>query len=301
MAANLTIKTLSEKTGLSPHTIRAWERRYSALQPARTDTNRRLYEESDVARLRLLARLVDDGYSIGQIGRLSTSELEGMVVVPIVSSSPVATSTGNWLADAQAAAIRLDEVSLEAVVHRAAADLGVRGLLDQVVLPFVDWLGSAWSAGEIGIAQEHLATAVLRTSLERIRLGLGAPPGAPKMLVTTPVGQYHEVGAIVVAITATLAGWSVVYLGPNLPAGEIAASAHRLGVRAVGLSIVYPPDDPSLAEELLNLRTQLGSIPILVGGRSAWSYIKTLNQVQATLVPSLPELDRVLSQLSTRP
>jgi DNA-binding transcriptional MerR regulator len=53
-------------TGLSPHVLRAWERRYGAVRPLRTPGGTRLYRESDVARLRQLRAAVQAGHSISE-------------------------------------------------------------------------------------------------------------------------------------------------------------------------------------------------------------------------------------------
>jgi methylmalonyl-CoA mutase cobalamin-binding subunit len=63
-------------------------------------------------------------------------------------------------------------------------------------------------------------------------------------------------------------GWDVYYLGPNLPAEEIAAAVRQLGARAVALSIIYRDGD-HVGDELLRLRGMVGSTPIFVGGRAS--------------------------------
>ena len=72
------MKAACQLTGLSPDTLRAWERRYSAVQPKRDGNGRRVYERADVARLRLLRQAVDLGQPIHRVARLSTAELEGL-------------------------------------------------------------------------------------------------------------------------------------------------------------------------------------------------------------------------------
>jgi len=70
------IQTAAQLSGLSAHTIRAWEKRYQALTPERSETGRRLYSSQEVERLSLLARLTNLGSSIGQIAKLPDHELK---------------------------------------------------------------------------------------------------------------------------------------------------------------------------------------------------------------------------------
>src|SRR5688500_15622251 len=72
------IRIVMDRTGLSLETLRAWERRYGAVRPGRTDGSQRRYSDADVERLRLLARLVSGGRSIGQVARLGTEELAAL-------------------------------------------------------------------------------------------------------------------------------------------------------------------------------------------------------------------------------
>ena len=73
------IKQVARRTGLSAHVIRAWEKRYQLVDPARTDTNRRLYSESDIQRLSLLGRLTGMGHAISSIADLDFEGLQRLL------------------------------------------------------------------------------------------------------------------------------------------------------------------------------------------------------------------------------
>lgn len=70
------IQTAAQLSGLSPHTIRAWEKRYQALAPDRSANGRRLYTSVEIDRLIMLSRLTQLGISIGQIAHLPDEELK---------------------------------------------------------------------------------------------------------------------------------------------------------------------------------------------------------------------------------
>jgi len=145
-----------------------------------------------------------------------------------------------------------------------------------------------------------MASAVLRTYLDRLRLSMPVATMAPKLLLTTPRNQHHEVGALIVAIVAAIKDWNVIYLGPNLPAEEIAEAARKTGAAAIGLSIVYPLDDIGLPNELALLRQKLGpSTPILVGGRAAQAYALVLESIGAQVFGNLDGFSDHLGQLAT--
>ena len=72
------IRVVAERTGLTPATLRAWERRYGAVEPRRSDGAQRLYSDEDIQRLRLIARLSSVGYALADLSRSSTTTLARM-------------------------------------------------------------------------------------------------------------------------------------------------------------------------------------------------------------------------------
>lgn len=279
--ATIGIQALAERTGLNPHVIRAWERRYGLGIGGRTESNRRLYTEEDVRRLAMLVRLKKAGHSLPRIAHLSDEELAGLST----------EGTLDRLASLRQAVLDFDAASLRRLLEDRLAKVGAREFVTGDVLPLLRWIDEQWSDTPGGIASEHLATAAIRSVLDDLRSDLAAPPNAPTLLVTTPRGQHHELGALLVAIEAALQGWQVVYLGPNLPASEIGLVARRTGARALALSIVYPTDDPTLPGELLALREEVGpKARIVVGGRGANAYREVLHEIGARVADDLTAL-----------
>lgn len=275
------IKVVVRRTGLTPHVIRMWEKRYRAVIPQRTQTNRRLYTEADITRLALLRRATLAGHSISQIARLSTEELLPLVRADTVENPELPhngqavdpTSPTMYLEACLEAAQRLDAEALEATCMRAAVACGQAVLLEKIIVPLMEHIGESWRDGKVRIAHEHLTSVVVRTFLESMRGAFKIPSSAPSMVVTTPAGQLHEFGALIAAFSSAAEGWRVTYLGPNLPAEEIAGAARQVQARVVCLSIVYPPDDPHLAQELLRIRRYLtDDVMLMIGGRAAGNY-----------------------------
>ena len=73
------ISAVSRLTGISPHVLRIWERRYQVVEPVRSDSRRREYSREDVRRLTLVKTLVDHGHSIRHVAGLATEQLEEQV------------------------------------------------------------------------------------------------------------------------------------------------------------------------------------------------------------------------------
>ena len=300
--ATLGIEAVAQRSGLSQHLIRIWERRYSAVQPIRTESNRRLYSEADVVRLALLNRAVHAGHRISDVATLPTANLEQLVGMDF-SSSTVSRVKGkgprpNFVELALNAIEQFDSEELGAILSHAEVDLGHARVLDQVIMPLMEKLGEMWKDGSIRIAHEHMATAVIRNHVGALLGSMRYPAHAPSIVVATPAGQLHEVGALIVATAAALEGWRPVFLGPNLPADEIAGAVQKSGARAVALSLVFPSDDPKLPAELNRLRRLLADkVSLLIGGRAAETYKDTIDSIHAFRMTDIGGFRRQLDVL----
>lgn len=318
-AARHPIGVVARRTGLKPDLIRAWERRYSAVEPRRSDTRRRFYTDGDIERLRLLRDATQEGRAIGQVAGLSDEELVALIaedraetaepersvgagtaagVRPAVDDED-ARETGRQILQACLAAVRrLDPDELERQLERGSVALSRIHLLQRLLVPLMHAIGDLWQEGSLRPVHEHMASSVVRSFVGQMHGAHQGGHGAPHLIATTPARQHHELGALIAAATASSEGWNVTYLGPDLPAEEIAAAVQQKGAVALALSLIYPPDDPILPEELRRLRRLLGSgVTILVGGRSAAAYQGVVDEVGAFLTDDLAELRRHLSRL----
>ena len=268
------IRVVSRRTGLTPALLRAWEKRYGVVTPSRTEGGQRLYSDDDVHRLSLLQRVVEEGRNISQVAPLSVEELEELVqedraerAGPPIPQPLQTVSVGGILEQAERAVKEMDPGCLERILTRGAMALPVPTLIDDVLVPLLAGIGTSWEIGKLGPAHEHIASVVIRRFLEWL-LGTVAVEGkAPVLVAATPAGERHEMGALLAAVSAGAEGWRAVFLGPDLPADEIAAAALRLEADVVALSLVEPGQAEQAPAEIQDLRARLpSSMRILVGG-----------------------------------
>ena len=138
-----------------------------------------------------------------------------------------------------------------------------------MLAPLLQELGDRWEVGSARVCHEHMATAIVRTVIGGLVLTQPGPAGARRLVVATPHGELHELGALLCALLAGAAGWDVLYLGPNLPAAEIVEAAARGGAAAVAISMSSAARRETEAD-LRQLVTALpASIPLLAGGAGA--------------------------------
>ncbi len=303
------IGVVARRTGLKPDLIRAWERRYGAVAPGRTDTRRRFYSDEDIERLLLLRRAVSTGRGISHVAGLSNEELQSLIEAE-PAPAPAQTRpepplagdvdelTEGYLVRCLAAAQRLDVRDLEIQLDRASVALSRTILIERLLVPLMQRIGDLWHQGTFRPIHEHMASSVVRSFLGGMHGAYSADAGAPRVVVTTPARQHHELGALLAAATAAGEGWQVTYLGPELPPEEIAAAALQKDARAVALSITYPPDDPLLVDELRRLRRLLDNrTALIVGGRSSQGYAQVLQEIGARHIGDLADFRRELQAL----
>lgn len=300
LAKLYSIRAVEAKTGLTQHTIRAWERRYGVVSPQRTDTNRRVYDETDVEKLSLLRAVLAAGHSISNVAHLSAEELSGLLergVVPAASSAGTDEVSWALLDQGKAHVMALDSAGLLSVLDRGLALLGVSGVVAGIIHPLAEWIGDSWHAGRLRIGHEHMASAVIRTFLDRARSGLLPLPNAPAIVVATPLGQVHEMGAQIVAVCLAVAGHKVVYLGADLPAEDIAHAANSIRAEAVCLSLVYAEGGSAVFGEIERLGSLLEpGTSLVLGGRAAPAFEHIRRKIGALVIDDLDELSDYLNK-----
>lgn len=306
------MKVVSMRTGLSAHAIRAWERRYNAVSPKRDSNNRRFYTEEDIERLFLLKKATDAGFGISQVVNSSDGELQNLINSMNVIDLPIRQSKKssdsilkseestfeNYIEGFMNSLEQMDSKSLENILVQAELNYGLNGLIENIMVPLMQEIGEGWRKGDLRISHEHLASHVIRTFLSGVLANNKNIPGAPNVLVTTPADQWHDIGALIIAVTAASEGWNVTYLGANLPSEEIAGAVKQNNCKALILSIVYPEDDPILVQEIRKLKRSLpDNVSIIVGGRASVSYKKVLDEIGALRVDSLYKIRTTLESI----
>lgn len=297
------IKIAAQRSGLTTHAIRVWEKRYNAVTPTRTKTNRRLYTQTDIERLSLLKMATQNGHSIGQIARLSDQQLRDLIAQDETSvgeqdSKLAINGLQTYITAGIDATQKLDSKALQSVLIKASVELSQPFLIEKVIVPLMYHIGDLWRQGHLRIAHEHMAYAVIRTFLENLKTSYTISPTAPRIVVATPTGQLHELGALIVSTIAAAEGWQVTYLGASLPAEEIASATLQNEAQAVALSLIYPGHDPIISAQLTNLRQSLpATFPILIGGRAAPSYRSITQNIDANEVTDINDLRNHLNRL----
>ncbi len=236
MQTSYPIRAVAKITGLSLDTLRAWERRYQAVVPERSDRGRQ-YGTAHIERLLILNQLVQKGHAIGGIASLKDQELKKLLAPPLNRTPREPERSADILGPVLAAIERFDSRAAGDELCRLAAALSPRDLLYRVVLPLMYEVGTRWHDGQLAIAQEHLVSQLLRNLLGSMVALFRTSNPTMKMVLATPAGESHEFGILASAMLASMAGIEAISLGTDLPAREIGAAAQRLSATVVLLAV----------------------------------------------------------------
>lgn len=264
------IRQVSQLLGVPKNTLIAWERRYNIVAPGRTEGGYRMYTEQDLATLRRVKLLIDQGYRIGEACR---QVLDGGPVDPLALPAP-----DGLPAPGQAALAPMREALLSHLLafDRDSADriaqrlvlLPFEGTLDEILLPILREVGDRWKAGEVSISQEHHVTAWVRERLAIMRSSVAGStgPGAAEITCATLEGEQHEIGLLALALRLVVRGFKVVYLGTSVPIDDLVSHVSARRPAAVCLSYVCGADTDVVAVAR-DLRARLpADVRLAIGG-----------------------------------
>jgi MerR family transcriptional regulator, light-induced transcriptional regulator len=259
----LRIGEVARRTGVAVPTLRAWERRYGLLSPARTDGGHRLYSEADVDHVRSMQRLLEGGWSAAAAAR---EVLRAPATVTRLTS--VATHRGGdgdvadeLIERLERAVDAFDAPAADLVVDDVLARFEVPRALDEVILPVIRRVGEGWQDDPRVIAREHFASNTLRPRLQRL-LRSTTRGSARGCVAAAPEGEEHDLGLLASAVVAADAGWRVHYLGARMPTAAMERAVVELDPEVVLIGAVFREQ----AANFLADRPEFGRAATVLGG-----------------------------------
>ncbi|MGE5602651.1 MAG: MerR family transcriptional regulator [Nitrososphaerales archaeon] len=261
------MKAVVEATGISAAALRAWERRYGALSPGRTDSGYRLYSARDIALLRWLKARVDEGMSISQAINLLTHR-RPLEPAPVQRSGEQSHGPQQAREALLGALVRYDETAADRILEEAFAIYGLESTTEQVLAPAMIQLGDMWHAGRTSTAAEHFASNYLRRKLDAIINAAHQVHGGPLVVLGCGPGDWHELGLLLIHLMLRRRNVNTIYLGQNVPLAQFVEEMERLRPAMIVMSATTAETVPGLVEIARAVQAMRGPRPIFAfGGR----------------------------------
>lgn len=293
------IKQAARLTGVPEPTLRAWERRYRVVVPRRSESGYRLYDDSDVAALSAMRRLVEKGWSPAEAARAIRDGSAS--AVPHPTDDPTAVRGSLRRADVPSAvalterflssAARLDAEGIRESLDAGFALGSFEQVVDSWLFPTLEALGESWTRGELDIAAEHAASHAVHRRLSAAFDGAGSRSRGPAVVVGLPAGSQHELGALAFATAIRRRGLNVLYLGANVPVGSWETAVAGYAARAAVLCVVTPQDRPPALEVAHRLATHDPVPLVCAGGACGANLADGVRTLASSIGAAAEELD----------
>lgn len=268
-----TIKDLENLSGIKAHTIRIWEQRYTFLNPQRTDTNIRYYNNQELKTLLNVALLNKYGFKISHIDKMNQDEMREK----ILSLSQVQAQQERIINELIQSMIELNIDEFEETLENFIMARGIEKTITQIIFPFLEKIGILWITNHINPAQEHLVTNIIRQKLIVGIESTGSHFHSDKaLLLFLPEGEHHELGLLFIYYLLKSRGVKVWYLGANVPLKDLSYVAEIKKPDFIYTHLTSVANNFNFDRFLQAVSIKLPASKVIVSGQLTQSYKKKL-------------------------
>lgn len=298
------IKDLEKLTGIKAHTLRVWEQRYDLVQPQRTASNIRYYEDEDLKFLLNVALLNKHGYKISRIAKMSRQDVADQVA----SIADLNFEDGAQLDALTLSMIEMDELKFDRVVSANIRQIGFERTMLEVIYPFLEKLGLLWLTGSITPVQENFISYLIRQKLIRAIDGepLTTNRRARKFIIYLPEGERQELTLLFMHYLLKSRQFYVIYLGQGVSITDLqdASHIHQPDFIFTMITESFAREPVStyvdrLRETFPQTQLLLTGYQIVAQGVTSHDNVTTLNSLEETL-QLLQEVGETSSASSSR-
>ena len=290
----LSIAAVERDTGIGKDTLRVWERRYGFPVPERDVHGERIYPMSQVEKLRVIKRLMDQGHRPGRIVAQSMEVLQHLSrgQANIRAKQDAQPHQAREDLAAFIALIQMqDEEGLRRELHKSLMQEGVQRFVVDLVAPLTHLVGETWARGDLAVHEEHLYTECVSRVLRQAISSIARPSETqgPRVLLTTFPQEEHGLGLLMVEVLLTVQGCRCVSLGTQTPLREIAQAAIAHSADVVALSFSVNMNANHVVDGLNELNLLLpASVEVWAGGGASALRRRAIDRV--TVVSDLAAL-----------
>ncbi|CAM3716239.1 MerR family transcriptional regulator [Alkalicoccus chagannorensis] len=278
------IKAVSNLLGVHAGTLRAWERRYSIIEPVRNEAGHRLYTEDHVRILKWIVNKVDNGFTIGQAVDLLNNQEEAAYI----DDDPRYINQMDQLQEQiMHELLRFQEKKAHDLIDRAFGLFSTEKVLIHIMGGIMMEIGLRWERGEIRTAHEHFATSILRTRIGMVFQSLPVNSFLPKVICVCAPEDQHEIGLLIFTYFLKQRGYETVYLGSGIPGEDVAYVVEELGAAFTVISTTIPAHKRNALRLAESLSRQYPDLRVGLGGYAVQHFSEEeIERVSGMLVGS---------------
>lgn len=289
------IKDIEHLSGIKAHTLRIWEKRYSIVEPKRTSTNIRFYDDSDLKRILNISILNKNGYKISKIADLPNERLNSEILSLSNELNSLDIQIGNLIK----AMIDFDKIFFDKIFSKSIMNLGFQETLLEVIYPFFKRIGILWLTENIDPSQEHFITNVVRQKVIVAIDGLPEYPNekAENFVLYLPEGQWHEMGLLLSSYLIKKNGHNYVYLGSSLPFESVLKLDEVISFNNIVTTVSFSKSKEESKKEIQHLASKFPNKTIFIGGIQDKDQFNNVPQ-NIHFTPNLEDFNQYLIHLN---
>lgn len=268
------IKELEKLSGIKAHTIRIWEKRYGVIKPTRTDTNIRVYCDTELKKLLNVAILNNHGHKISKIAKLKQDEICG----ELERLNAVDETFQVQIDSLVVAMVDLDRRKFEKILADSTLKIGFEDTAIKILYPFLQKVGVMWQTDDINPAQEHFISSLIIQKLY-VAIDQAYQPeelGAKVALMYLPEGEYHEMGLLFYRYLMKKRGYETIYLGQSVPYNDLLKVVKAHNPDMIVTAFVASIPEEKLQNYLTSLSSEFKSKTIIASGYQIAQFRKPL-------------------------
>lgn len=298
MENKFSINVMSTATGVMPHTIRTWEKRYQVFTPGRSEGGQRLYSETDLDKAKLIVALIDQGHTISSLAKYSLKNLRSLLghnnredsesekVFTSVEIKKLLKHLGNFDIDLVASGMQHLRLSI-----------GVKEFIFKIVLPVMHEIEKLALKGVYSISQEHIITTIVSDQLHQINLA-NEGPNCNRFALATPVGNLHDLPIMIAEIICHANRVSTNYLGASHPADCLGEAVNALKCKTIVMGVISSVQwnyEKDIVKYLQSIDKYLNNtVEIILGGGYKIDFPDFENIGNIKFISSFEDFDKML-------
>ncbi len=257
------IKDLEVLSGIKMHTIRIWEKRYNLLNPHRTDTNIRWYDDEDLKRLLNISLLTKNGFKISKVADWDEDQLRSKVL----SISESRTSESDYIDRFMILMVEMDNNGFEKLLNEILTQYDFESAYFNIFFKLFERVGTYWQIGSIFPAQEHFVTSLFRQKLiAAIDKLENTNTKNATMLLYLHEEELHEMSLLFYAYLAKKSGYDIFYLGQSVPFSDLEKINNLKRVDYVFTAFTNAISKEELEDYLVRLKESFPKQKIFITG-----------------------------------
>jgi DNA-binding transcriptional MerR regulator len=295
------INVISNASGVMPHTIRTWEKRYQIFTPERSEGGQRIYSEVDLDKAKLIVALIDQGHTISSLAKYSLQNLRSLLVVNKSEDSESDKKFISFEIKKLLKHLKKFDIDLVAsVMQHLRLSIGVKEFIFKIVLPVIHEIEKLSFKGMYSVTQEHIISTIVRDQLHQINLA-NEGPNSDRFALVTPEGNLHELPILIAEIICHANRIPTNYFGASHPAECLSEAVNAIKCKTIvmgAISSVQWNYEENIVKYLEKVDEHLRiNVEIMLGGGFKVDLPDFKNIEDVKFVSSFEDFDKMLIDL----